>query len=175
MSVRLNDEATVYLAELNAIDLAVDHVLEHNYAKVDIITDSRSVLQALSNPIHNCPLIWRLKSRVDQSLQAYFRKDGVEFRGIFTSTQIITGHDSLADYQGKFFGKNSTCDCGQETENRSHLVYKCKLWTAHREKHFPKNFARTPLNKLLLHQGVRNGLQEILQGKLEKVVAAMQP
>ncbi|GIX89069.1 hypothetical protein CEXT_72971 [Caerostris extrusa] len=39
MSVRLNDEATVYLAELNAIDLAVEHVLEHSYVKVDIITD----------------------------------------------------------------------------------------------------------------------------------------
>ncbi|GIX77322.1 uncharacterized protein CDAR_276531 [Caerostris darwini] len=34
VSVRLNDEATVYLAELNAIDLAVNYVLEHNFAKL---------------------------------------------------------------------------------------------------------------------------------------------
>ncbi|GIX83503.1 uncharacterized protein CDAR_83501 [Caerostris darwini] len=63
-SFRLNDEATVYLAELNAIELAVDYSLEHNFAKVDIITDSRSVLQALSNPSSSCPLIWRLKNKL---------------------------------------------------------------------------------------------------------------
>ncbi|GIY57605.1 hypothetical protein CEXT_700561 [Caerostris extrusa] len=73
-------------------------------------------------------------------------------QGNFYLNQVITGHGSLADYQGKFFGKSSTCDCGQETENRFHLVYKCIQWTAITKKHFPRDFAMTPLDKLLHHK-----------------------
>ncbi|GIY54784.1 hypothetical protein CDAR_391151 [Caerostris darwini] len=42
---RLSDHATVYLAEQTAIHLAIDH----NLQLASIVTDSRSVLQALQN------------------------------------------------------------------------------------------------------------------------------
>ncbi|GIY37484.1 hypothetical protein CDAR_459031 [Caerostris darwini] len=107
MSVRLNYKATVYLAELNAIDLAVDHVLEHNYARVDIITDSRSVLQALSNPTHNCPLIWRLKCKLKNATTNISRK--------WTKAHIGTlGNDGRGAWSlGRVFclsGRGCCCD-----------------------------------------------------------------
>ncbi|GIY13174.1 hypothetical protein CEXT_338991 [Caerostris extrusa] len=37
----------------------------------------------------------------------------------FYLNQVITGHGSLAEYQGKFSGKNSTCDCGQKLKTES--------------------------------------------------------
>ncbi|GIY77252.1 hypothetical protein CDAR_208101 [Caerostris darwini] len=42
VSVRLNDEATVYLADLNAIDLAINYILENYIINAEIISDSRS-------------------------------------------------------------------------------------------------------------------------------------
>ncbi|GIY64107.1 hypothetical protein CDAR_405671, partial [Caerostris darwini] len=41
VSVRLNDEATVCLAELSAIHLAVNYVLDHSITNAEIISDSR--------------------------------------------------------------------------------------------------------------------------------------
>ncbi|GIY51698.1 RNase H domain-containing protein [Caerostris darwini] len=64
VSVRLNDEATVYLADLNAIDLAINYILENYIINAEIISDSRSVLQALSNPSNICPHIWKIKNKV---------------------------------------------------------------------------------------------------------------
>ncbi|GIX76441.1 hypothetical protein CEXT_292391 [Caerostris extrusa] len=64
VSVRLNDEATVYLADLNAIDLAINYILENYIINAEIISDSRSVLQALSNTSNIGPHIWKIKNKV---------------------------------------------------------------------------------------------------------------
>ncbi|GIY37488.1 hypothetical protein CDAR_459051 [Caerostris darwini] len=50
---RLSDGASVYMAELKAIEAAIMSANSHQYSSVKIISDSRSVLQALCNP-NNC-------------------------------------------------------------------------------------------------------------------------
>ncbi|GIY94717.1 uncharacterized protein CEXT_638731 [Caerostris extrusa] len=102
VSVRLNDEATVYIAELNGIDLAVNYVLEHNYVKVDIITDSWSVLQALSNPTNSCPLIWRLKGKLKNSTSKISLK--------WTKAHIGTLENESADVYAKYLTTKEEID-----------------------------------------------------------------
>ncbi|GIX70933.1 hypothetical protein CDAR_254161 [Caerostris darwini] len=46
---RLNDQAMVYMAELTAIDKAIDYSIAESLPSSNIITDSRSVLLALEN------------------------------------------------------------------------------------------------------------------------------
>ncbi|GIX70133.1 probable RNA-directed DNA polymerase from transposon BS [Caerostris darwini] len=59
--VRINDEASVFMAELKAIEMAIHHIITHNIIHSKIITDSRSVLQALNNPANCSPSIFHLK------------------------------------------------------------------------------------------------------------------
>ncbi|GIY30943.1 uncharacterized protein CDAR_173531 [Caerostris darwini] len=59
---RLSDHATVYMAELFAIYKAVEFLSLQNFEEAHIITDSRSVLQALQNVNNIDALVSRLKN-----------------------------------------------------------------------------------------------------------------
>ncbi|GIY24044.1 uncharacterized protein CDAR_542481 [Caerostris darwini] len=59
---RLSDHATVYMAELFAIYKAIEFLSLHHFEEAHIITDSRSVLQALHNVNNIDPLVTRLKN-----------------------------------------------------------------------------------------------------------------
>ncbi|GIY44537.1 uncharacterized protein CDAR_189441 [Caerostris darwini] len=58
---RLNDEATVFMAELHAIHKAIEFLSDNSLANAKIISDSRSVLMALDNPANNSPAIFTVK------------------------------------------------------------------------------------------------------------------
>ncbi|GIX86121.1 RNase H domain-containing protein [Caerostris extrusa] len=58
---RLNDEATVFMAELHAIKKAIEYIASNSFLSVKIISDSRSVLMALDNPANNSPAILHVK------------------------------------------------------------------------------------------------------------------
>ncbi|GIY00321.1 hypothetical protein CEXT_145091 [Caerostris extrusa] len=60
---RLNNEATVFHAELHAIELAINYIVKNNLEE-DIITDSRSTLLALANPRNYEPNILSLKDAI---------------------------------------------------------------------------------------------------------------
>ncbi|GIY54398.1 RNA-directed DNA polymerase from mobile element jockey [Caerostris darwini] len=59
---RFSDHATVYMAELFAIYKAIEFLSLHHFEEAHIITDSRSVLQALHNVNNIDPLVTRLKN-----------------------------------------------------------------------------------------------------------------
>ncbi|GIY37466.1 RNA-directed DNA polymerase from mobile element jockey [Caerostris darwini] len=61
---RLSNSATVFMAELVAIDKAIEYVILHKISPANIITDSRSVLLALSNPNNLDPSITCIKNKV---------------------------------------------------------------------------------------------------------------
>ncbi|GIX68960.1 hypothetical protein CDAR_604381 [Caerostris darwini] len=63
----LNDEASVYMAELKAIEIAIEHVLSNNINHAKIISDSRSILQALNNPNNINPPILLIKKLIANS------------------------------------------------------------------------------------------------------------
>ncbi|GIX87724.1 uncharacterized protein CDAR_617111 [Caerostris darwini] len=61
---RISNSATVFMAELVAIDKAIDFVILHAISPANIISDSRSVLLALANPNNLDPSIIRIKNKV---------------------------------------------------------------------------------------------------------------
>ena len=56
----LPNESSIYIAEVTAIDLAMNIVANHKSSKFIIYSDSKSVLQALQNKNTSIPLITRL-------------------------------------------------------------------------------------------------------------------
>ncbi|GIX87711.1 RNase H domain-containing protein [Caerostris darwini] len=61
-------------------------------------------------------------------------------QGDFYLNQLLTGHGALAKYQARFFGKESSCQCGHPIEDRSHLIFDCPQWHTIRKKYFPPCF-----------------------------------
>ncbi|GIY65501.1 uncharacterized protein CDAR_187221 [Caerostris darwini] len=61
---RLNNEATVFQAELHAIEIAIHYIVKNNINNAAIITDSRSTLMALANPRNYDPNILRIKNTI---------------------------------------------------------------------------------------------------------------
>ncbi|GIY87130.1 uncharacterized protein CDAR_205741 [Caerostris darwini] len=63
---RINDSATVYMAELIAVDKAIDFTINHNKSPAKIISDTRSVLLALENSNNLDPFILTIKDKVNK-------------------------------------------------------------------------------------------------------------
>ncbi|GIY66992.1 hypothetical protein CDAR_417641 [Caerostris darwini] len=61
---RLSDSATVFMAELVAIDNALDFAIEQSLSPANIISDSRSVLLALENLNNLDPSILNIKNKI---------------------------------------------------------------------------------------------------------------
>ncbi|GIY78163.1 putative 115 kDa protein in type-1 retrotransposable element R1DM [Caerostris darwini] len=61
---RLSDSATVYMAELAAIEKAIDYAIKHSKSPANIISDSRSVLLALENLNNLDPSILLIKNKI---------------------------------------------------------------------------------------------------------------
>ncbi|GIY71750.1 uncharacterized protein CEXT_614591 [Caerostris extrusa] len=99
-TVRINDEASVFMAELKAIEMAINHIISNNIPHSKIITDSSSVLQALNNP-NNCkPSISHLKQLLIKSpatieliwTRAHIGIYGNELADQYAKTSYIKGH-----------------------------------------------------------------------------------
>ncbi|GIY85887.1 uncharacterized protein CDAR_260761 [Caerostris darwini] len=89
---RLNDEASVFMAELHDIKMAISHIRDLSLKKAKIITDSRSVLQALNNPSNTNPSVLGLKELLRYT-------PSVEF--IWTRAHIGVAGNESADFQAK--------------------------------------------------------------------------
>ncbi|GIX84322.1 uncharacterized protein CDAR_49031 [Caerostris darwini] len=90
---RLSDEASVFMAELKAIEAAIMSANSHHFSSVKIISDSRSVLQALCNP-NNCTTpIATIKSLLGSS------KTSCEL--IWTKAHVGTEGNEIADRYAK--------------------------------------------------------------------------
>ncbi|GIX83972.1 hypothetical protein CEXT_658841 [Caerostris extrusa] len=50
---KLNPEASVFIAEMKAIEMAVNYIVSRGMSNATIISDSRSALLALGNPLNN--------------------------------------------------------------------------------------------------------------------------
>ncbi|GIY74159.1 uncharacterized protein CDAR_166411 [Caerostris darwini] len=61
---RLSDTATVFMAELVAIDKALDFAIAQSFSPANIISDSRSVLLALENLNNLDPSILNIKNKI---------------------------------------------------------------------------------------------------------------
>ncbi|GIX77309.1 RNase H domain-containing protein [Caerostris darwini] len=90
---RLSDEASVYMAELKAIESAINLANSHHYSSVKIISDSRSVLQALCNP-NNCtsPISF---------LKSLLRSSTTSCELIWTKAHVGTEGNKIADFYAK--------------------------------------------------------------------------
>ncbi|GIY73973.1 uncharacterized protein CDAR_598601 [Caerostris darwini] len=64
---RLSDEATVFMAELKAIETAIEYATSSHFSYAKIITDSRSVLQAVQNTNNDYPPVLQIKSLIANS------------------------------------------------------------------------------------------------------------
>ncbi|GIY62382.1 uncharacterized protein CEXT_513801 [Caerostris extrusa] len=101
-TVRINDEASVFMAELKAIEMAIKHIISNNILHSKIITDSRSVLQALNNP-NNCnPSIFQLKQLLI--------KCSATIELIWTRAHIGIYGNELADQYAKQATSRDTID-----------------------------------------------------------------
>ncbi|GIX71195.1 hypothetical protein CEXT_318851 [Caerostris extrusa] len=58
---KLNAEATVFMAELKAIETAVNLIVSCGIINATIITNSRSALLALGNPLNTSPYVSKVK------------------------------------------------------------------------------------------------------------------
>ncbi|GIZ01784.1 RNase H domain-containing protein [Caerostris extrusa] len=100
--VRLNDEAPVFMAELKAIEMAIHHIISNNILHFKIITDSRSVLQALHNPNNIKRSIFHLKQLLNKSTAT------IEL--IWTRAHIGIHGNELADQYAKQATSRDTID-----------------------------------------------------------------
>ena len=62
---RLPNESSIYSAEVIAIDLAMNIIVNHKPSKFIIYSDFKSVLQALQNKDSSTPLITRLLDKMN--------------------------------------------------------------------------------------------------------------
>ncbi|GIX99975.1 uncharacterized protein CDAR_447361 [Caerostris darwini] len=92
--------------------------------------------------------------------------------GNFVLNQIYTGHGSFAVYQARFFGKQTTCQCGHPQEGRNHIIYDCPLSNEIRKKYFPKGYKNAALGLLQANKTSKQGLVNIMRQKLQ---SALQP
>ncbi|GIY36395.1 uncharacterized protein CDAR_392761 [Caerostris darwini] len=89
---RLNDEASVFMAELHAIKMAISNIRDLSIKKAKIVTDSRSVLQALNNPSNTNPSVLGLKELLRYA-------PSIEF--IWTTAHIGVAGNESADIHAK--------------------------------------------------------------------------
>ncbi|GIX71144.1 uncharacterized protein CDAR_430821 [Caerostris darwini] len=87
------------MAELNAIEMAIPHIISNNMKHSKIITDSRSVLQALHNPSNLKPIIFHLKQLLNKSIEL-----------IWTRAHIGILGNELADQYAKQATSRDTID-----------------------------------------------------------------
>ncbi|GIY26811.1 RNase H domain-containing protein [Caerostris darwini] len=88
---RFSDEATVFMAELKAIEAAINYATSNLISYAKIITDSRLVLQALNNPNNDYPPIRHLKSILTSSV--------TKFELIWTRSHIgVVGNELVDSY-----------------------------------------------------------------------------
>ncbi|GIX77402.1 RNase H domain-containing protein [Caerostris darwini] len=90
---RLSDGASVFMAELKAIEMAILSANFHHYPSVKIISDSRSVLQALANPTNCSAPISLLKSLLGNSTTSC--------ELIWTRAHVGTEGNEIADLHAK--------------------------------------------------------------------------
>ncbi|GIX83513.1 RNase H domain-containing protein [Caerostris darwini] len=81
------------MAELKAIEMAIHHIISNNILQYKIITDSRSVLQALNNPANCSPSIFQLKQLLSKTTAT------IEL--IWTRAHIGIHGNELADQYAK--------------------------------------------------------------------------
>ncbi|GIX77396.1 putative 115 kDa protein in type-1 retrotransposable element R1DM [Caerostris darwini] len=100
--VRINDEASVFMAELEAIEMAIHHIISNNILHSKIITDSRTVLQALNNPANCSPSIFQLKQLLSMT--------SANIELIWTRAHIGIHGNELADQFAKQATSKDTID-----------------------------------------------------------------
>nr|XP_042902815.1 uncharacterized protein LOC122270244 [Parasteatoda tepidariorum] len=81
ISNRLNDEASIYLAELEAIKQAVIYIKNKNYKDAKIYTDSLSSLQSLNDPRNRNKIIEEIKVNITPSIKLYWVKAHIGIEG----------------------------------------------------------------------------------------------
>lgn len=93
-SYRLNDEATVYMAELLAIEKAIDYVIskrDYKNNKYVIISDSLSVLQSIVSLKENRNYITKLRNKINYlGINLYRTKGHVGHPGNDTAKKATT-------------------------------------------------------------------------------------
>ncbi|GIY64182.1 hypothetical protein CDAR_543621 [Caerostris darwini] len=90
---RLSDEATVFMAALKAIETAIKYATSNLFSYAKIITNSRSVLQAVHNPNNDYPPIRQIKSLLTSS--------ATKFDLIWTRAHVGVVGNEMADSYAK--------------------------------------------------------------------------
>ncbi|GIY68081.1 uncharacterized protein CDAR_452981 [Caerostris darwini] len=90
---RLSDEATVFMAELKSIETAIEYAISSHFSQVKIISDSRSVLQAVQNINNDYPPIRKIKALIAHS--------DTRFELIWTRSHIGVVGNEIADSYAK--------------------------------------------------------------------------
>ncbi|GIX81097.1 hypothetical protein CDAR_410561 [Caerostris darwini] len=122
---RLSDGASVYMAELKAIEAAIMSANSHHYSSVKIISDSRLVLQGLCNP-NNC-------TAPISSLKSLLGSSTTSCELIWTKAHVGTEGNEISDLYAKEATTSSSpvCSCGKEIEDRDLLIFKCPTMVAY--------------------------------------------
>ncbi|GIY25808.1 uncharacterized protein CEXT_592601, partial [Caerostris extrusa] len=103
---KLNPEATVFLAELKAIEMAVNLVVSQRMVNAKIISDSRSALLALGNPLNTTPSVSKVKGLIKQC------SSPIQF--MWTRAHVGTAGNEAADAYAKLSVGNDSIDCKLE-------------------------------------------------------------
>ncbi|GIY06107.1 uncharacterized protein CDAR_430561 [Caerostris darwini] len=99
---RLNDEATVFMAEFQATKMAIEFIMDNSIQKVKIISDSRLVLMALNNPANNSPTILQVKDLINDTPSS--------IKMVWTKAHIGVNGNELADTYAKLGTEKAVID-----------------------------------------------------------------
>ncbi|GBM73974.1 hypothetical protein AVEN_121786-1 [Araneus ventricosus] len=70
-----------------------------------------------------------LDSRKGIWIKTFYEKvDAKRICGDFYLNQVLTGHGVFCSFQASMFGKSAKCQCGQNIESVSHVIFECELW-----------------------------------------------
>ncbi|GIY52246.1 uncharacterized protein CEXT_417141 [Caerostris extrusa] len=100
---KLNPEASVFMAEMKAIEMAVNLIVSRGITDATIILDSRSALLALGNPLNNSPYVSKVKDLI--------RNYAHYIKFMWTRVHVGTAGNEAADAYAKMSTDKNTIDC----------------------------------------------------------------
>ncbi|GBN73867.1 hypothetical protein AVEN_150656-1 [Araneus ventricosus] len=81
--------------------------------------------------------------------------------GDFYYNQMLTSHGVFGVHQGRLFGKEGGCPCG-ELETIDHILLKCKILGEERDD-WPKSWLQKDISDLVFHSPFKKGAIDILE------------
>lgn len=146
-----------------AVDKLAKSVLDRDGVDCQISYSKRYISQVMrSETLERWTRRWE-NSFKGRRLRMFFPDpDPSRLNGDFFLNQVFTGHGAFAFHQSRFFGKDSTCHCGDDEGTVGHVVFRCPTFAQIRRDWFPRDYLRLELEKLLEDSKARRGVKEMM-------------